>query len=410
MTVTPFAVVHDAVTSRRGFVIVLTTVVVAFCGLRIYFSDSPSNIDVKEQLWMAVDWRMGYGSGANPPLFTWLVRLVDMVLGSIAASTEIVRFASLWLFCFLSAFTLRRMTGDAALAALSGLAPFAVFAVGWEALFRHSNTILLMASIPMTLAALLRLDRRDDLRAYLLLGLAVAFGFYSKYNYALVFSGFAVAALCDRALRRRLFDRRILISLGVALLLLTPLLQWISGHLGGMLDHGRLRLGGGANYPGLPVEVSATIDLVVVGSGLIMPLFAILLVMCPRAALPLRDTGDEGGPRWRRFLAIYLGVVLLLLLAGIALSGAVEFHDRYVYVLLPVLPLAFLRLHAAGFRGLPRRLLAIALVAVILSVMAGTAYRGATYAARKGALLPPAAERALAAVDDARPVAVANHR
>ncbi|MEM9683341.1 MAG: glycosyltransferase family 39 protein [Pseudomonadota bacterium] len=393
MTATPITAVYDAVTSRRGFVFALTAVVVLFCGLRIFYSDGPSNIDVKEQLWMAVDWRMGYGSGANPPLFTWLVRLVDTVVGSIVASTEIVRFAFLWLFCFLGAATVRRMTGDAALAALSGLAPFAVFAVGWEALFRHSNTILLMASIPMTLAALLRLDRRDDLGAYLLLGLVAAFGFYSKYNYAIVIAGFLGAALVDRALRRRLLDRRVLVSLGVLLLLMSPLLHWIVGHLGGMLEHGRLRLGEDANYPGVPVAVSATIDLVVVGLGLIMPLFAFLLLLCPRAALPLRDTGDEEGPRWRRFLAVYLGIVLLLLLVGIVMSGAVEFHDRYIYVLLPILPLAFLRLHAVGFRGSPRRLLALVLIVVIVSVVVGVAFRGANYATRKASTDGPVTER-----------------
>jgi len=379
------AALHDAVTGRRGFPIFLTVVILAFWLLRVLFPDAPSNADVGEQLWMSVDWRFGYGSGANPPLFTWLVKIVDALVGAVPVSVEIVRFGLLWLFCFLSAWTMRRMTGDARLAALAGLAPFAVYAVGWEALFRHSNTMLLIVSVPMTLAALLRLDRRGNWTGYLLFGAATAFGFYSKYNYALVWIGFVAAASMDGRLRARIFDRRMILALIVALLLLAPLLYWVSGHFGGMLSHGRMRIGEPQEYPMLPGSVSALVDLAVMAAGLIVPLFAILLALCPRAFWRVSDSGDAERMRWRLLLGRYLAVVVALIVLGIFALGMTRYEARYIYVLLPILPLAFLRLAAAGFGGARRQWLAVSLVAVILLVIAGTALRSVTYAARHAA-------------------------
>ncbi len=377
------AALHDAVTGRRGFPIVLTLIILAYWLLRVLYPDTPSNDDVKEQLWMMVDWRLGYGSGANPPLFTWLVMVVDGVVRAAVPSVEIVRFVVFWLFCYMSAYVIRVMTGDDRLSALAGLAPLAVYAVGWEAVFRHSNTMLLILSIPLTLTALLRLDRRDDWGAYLIIAAVTAFGFYSKYNYAIVCAGFWGAALMDTRLRARMLDRRMIVALLAVLLLLAPLLHWIAGHYSGMLAHGRLRIDLQPTYRAVPVPVSALADLAVQGAGLVAPLFVILAVLCPRAFWRVRDAGDIDRARWRRLLGRYLLIVLALLVAGIFILGMRRFQLRYVYVLLPVLPWAFLRLAAAGFGVVRRRQLAAALVAVILLAMTVATLRCVTFAARK---------------------------
>jgi 4-amino-4-deoxy-L-arabinose transferase-like glycosyltransferase len=380
---------HDAVTGRRGFPVFLTVIVLGFLAIRVLFPDGPSNDDVKEQLWMAVDWRMGYGSGANPPLFTWLVRIVDSGVGSIVVSAEIVRFALLWLFCFLSALFVMQATDDRRLATLAGLAPLAAYAVGWEALFRHSNTMLLIASIPLTLLTLTRLDRRADWPGYLLFALVTAFGFYSKYNYGVVWIGFIVAALFDDRLRRRLLDWRMIAALVLALLLLSPLLYWISGHLDGMLSHGRARIAEAPERPTLPIALSALLDLAVAFAGLLVPLFVMVAVLCPRAFGRVRDTGGTDPARWRRLLTRYLVVVLAILVAGIFALDTTRFQTRYVYVLLPVLPWIFLRMAATGFGGRRRQWLAAAMVVLTVLVMAGAAIRGATYKTREAAAAEP---------------------
>lgn len=382
------ASLHDAVTGRWGFPVFLTLVMTAFWLLRVSFPEAPANADVKEQLWLSVGWKLGYSSGANPPLFNWLVVAADGVLGTAVPAVELVRFALLWLFCYFSAEAFRGMTSDARLGALAGLAPLSVFAVGWEALFRHSNTMLLMAAIAMTLFALQRLDRRNDAVAYLFFGLATAVGFYSKYNYAVVWIGFLAAAMTDERLRRRLLDRRMVAALLLALLLLAPLLYWVAGHIDGIVGHGRMRMNEKPAFPALPGQMSALLDLAAKAAGLVLPLFAILLVLCPRA---FRRPGSAGGvepARWGRLVGRYVLIVAAILVVAVFVSGMTRFQARYVYVLLPVLSLAFLRLAAAGISVRRRQWLAAALVAVIVLVIAGTAYRGVTYGVRKTAAAP----------------------
>jgi 4-amino-4-deoxy-L-arabinose transferase-like glycosyltransferase len=385
------AALHDAVTGPRGFVVFLTAALAALCVVRMLFPNAPSNADAGEQLWMAVDWRWSYGSGANPPLFTWLVMLVDAVLGSTMVSVEVVRFALLWLFCVLSAHSVRAATGDARLGALAGLAPLAVYAIGWEALFRHSNTMLLLVAVAMTFAALQRLDRDGDARAYLYFALATAFGVYGKYNYIPVWAAFVAVALMDGRLRARLLDRRTIAALLFVLLLASPLLHWVAGHLNGMVGHGRMRLAERPTFPALPGRLSALADLAAHTAGLVVPLFLVLLPLCPRAFGRLAGGGNTDLLRWRRLIRRYLLIVFVVLAAAILALGTTRFQARYVYVLAPVLPLAFLRLAAAGFGGRLRQWLALALVAVILLVFVGAIFRGVTYKARHPAAAPPAA-------------------
>jgi hypothetical protein len=375
------AALSDAVTSGRGFLAYLTSVMAAFWLLRITFPKGPSNIDVSEQFWMMDSWKWSYGSGANPPLFTWLVKLVNTVIEIPTVSVETVRFGFLWLLCFLSAQCFRMMTGDRRLAALAGFAPLTVYAIGWEALFRHSNTLMLLASIPLTFIAVVRLSSNRDWGAYLFFGLVTAFGFYSKYNYAIVWCGIMGAALCDHDLRSRLLHPRMIVALMLALLLMSPLLHWISNNMPGVLSHGQNHLQRPPNYPSLPRPLSALVDMVVHALGMLVPLYIFLLIICPSAFSHSARVGAT--LRWQRLHERYLLFVVGALVAIVFFLDAGEFPLRYIYVFLPLIPLAFLNLAGAGVNRHSRRWLTTIIVGLIVVVMAGTAYRGVTYASQK---------------------------
>jgi hypothetical protein len=180
-------------------------------------------------------------------------------------------------------------------------------------------------------------------------------------------------------------------ALLLVLLLASPLLHWVAGHLDGMLGHGRMRLAERPAYPALPGWLSALADLVAHTAGLVVPLFLILLPLCPRAFGRFAGDGDVDRLRWCRLIRRYLLIVFVALMGAILALGSTRFQARYVYVLVPVLPLAFLRLAAAGFGGRRRQWLALALVVVILLVIAGAIFRGVTYKAHHPAAAPAAA-------------------
>ncbi len=369
------ATLYAAVTDRRGFPAFLTGLVVILCVLRVIFHDSPPNDDLKDQLKLMAEWRLVYGAGANPPLFTWLAKLASGALGHPVAAVELVRFAMLWLFCLLTAHTVRAMTGDGRLAALAGLSAFAIYAVGWEALFRYTNTMMLIASIPMMLAALLRLDRDNGPASYVLFALVSAFGFYSKHAYDVVWIAFVCAALMDARLRGRLLHRRIVPAVLLALLLLSPLIYWLAAAVDMTSDLEKLRIVPLAYAPAVVPPLSVVSALAWALVGLLVPLVPILLLLWPRAFGRVKDAGDSDRTRHRALLRRYLLIAAAFLLVDVLMFGMDRDPQRQLYILLPVLPLIYLRLAAAGFVTPRRAWFAAMLVILALAAAVGVAVR-----------------------------------
>lgn len=93
---------------------------------------------------------------------------------------------------------------DPAIAALAGLSPIALYHVGWDAVLGFSHSIAMIALLASFYLALLRLDRHNGWRDYLLLGRAGGLGLLAKYNFGLMALAVLIAAAAsDAAYRRR---------------------------------------------------------------------------------------------------------------------------------------------------------------------------------------------------------------
>jgi hypothetical protein len=306
-------------TTDRGFLVYLTLVMAALYALRVVFSDAPENIDVREQFAFVAAWTLGYGSGANPPLFTWLAKLGLAVIGKPIAAIELVRFAALWLGCVFTWRAARRLLADGRLAALAGFAAFSSVMLGWEAVFRYTNTTLVIMSVPFAFYALVRLDQRPVLSSYLLFGAAVGVGLLSKLNFAVFAVALAAGALADPGLRARLLDRRIVVSLGVAAVIVSPLLIWFATRSQNVLAHGQQRMTLPPSYEhlGVPVPVSLMLDVVVGVAGIGVPLLVVVALLAPLAFRPGWAVGTGDIARYQRCLAIHLAVLTGLIVAGL---------------------------------------------------------------------------------------------
>lgn len=366
-------------TSDRGFLVYLTLVVTALCALRVVFSDAPVNIDVREQLALVGAWRLGYSSGANPPLFTWLANLALAVIGRPVAAIELVRFAALWLACVFLWRAARPLLADARLAALAGLAPFASIMLGWEALFRYSNTTLLIMSVAFAFHALVRLDRRPALSSYLLLGAAVGVGLMSKVNFAAFLVALAAGALADSGLRTRLIDRRIFAALGVALVIASPLLVWLATRPNAVLSHGHQRMTLPPSYEGLPVPVSLALDVVVGVAGVGVPLLVFVALLAPLAFRPGWAVATGEVARWQRCIAAHLAALLGLVVVGLLLFEVTRLQVHYFFAFDLLLVLVMLRVAAANLSEARLRWFGEILAVMPLVVVFGALLRGLTY-------------------------------
>ena len=324
---------------------------------------SGASIDDSEQLLYSQELAWGYGSG-NPPLYTWLVIASHKIFGISIAATEAVKFLLLLLTYSLLFSSARRVLVDDLAAAVSAMSFLAIYFFAWEFVVNYSHTVILSAFCVALFYTLLRLEERDDLISYAILGAVLGFGLLSKYSFAIFAFALAVAALMDGRLRARLMDPRILIAVVIALLIALPHGLWMLSGAEGIDEilRGRLKIA--------EVQTSYGADLAK-GLGQLAialiefpsPWLVLALVFFWRAFTPLAGGGDTA--RYRRLLAIQLGLVLIILLLPVLAFGASHYRTTYMFILI-LAPLYFF----TRVRALPEIDKSLARFAVVL-VMVG---------------------------------------
>ncbi|MEX1324661.1 MAG: glycosyltransferase family 39 protein, partial [Synechococcaceae cyanobacterium] len=287
--------------------------------------------DQAEQLLLSQHWALGYGP--QPPLYTYLVKLVFMVTGPALWPLLVLKVV---LLSLLVAAVLRigrelNFRGDQQLMALSGLILIPQFI--WESQRDLTHSVLATALAAWTLLQLLRLLRQPSTVNHAVLGVLVAAGLLSKYNIVLFLASLLITALTIPAGRRCLLRPGLLLGVAVALALLTP-------HLGWMLAHRDLALAG--------LEKSRTIQ-AMPWEGVISALGAAVAFLSPfwLAALALlwperhrlhiaEPTREPGVALLQRLPVVLMGVLLVFVLA----SGATRIKDRWYQSLLFYAPVS----------------------------------------------------------------------
>lgn len=189
--------------------------------------------DDAEQFYYAQSWALGY-KGSQPPLFTWLVKGAESIMGVGVGPLFAVKYATLFGFYVFYYLTARLIINDRMLAAFAALSPVAFYYIGWDSVVNYSNSLMLAASLAATLFALLRLRIHSGLGNYAILGLAIACGFLAKYNFALSLIPLLIAGLFHPEIRRNLVSFKIIITVSVVVSLVTPHAYWAISDVEGL--------------------------------------------------------------------------------------------------------------------------------------------------------------------------------
>jgi 4-amino-4-deoxy-L-arabinose transferase-like glycosyltransferase len=328
----------------RGAALVLGAYVLAAFALRLILFPAGSQDD-SEQLLFTQTLAGGYNP-AQPPLYTWLIYAVQHVLGVSLAAVLVVKYAALGLL-YLSLYRAARLVlEDARLAAYAATAPVAMYYVAWDALLNYSNSVLMAAFCAATFWAVLALDRRASLAAYVGLGVALGGGFLAKYGFGVFTGALLAAALADPLLRARLLDRRIVITLLLALVILLPHLLWIAS---GARDvaaalEGRLTSGAGVSYWGTVGE-----GLLKLANGIVsfpFPLYLLLPALFPRACRRL-EWPEPDARRHKLLFERFALAGLAIMVIGVIGFGVSQLRTHYFFIFLPLPIYFFLRVRQA---------------------------------------------------------------
>ena len=178
-------------------------------------------MDDAEQALAAQAWSWGYRT-EQPPLFTWLLLLIQPLAGSGFVAITILRYGFLALMCFAFWKAARAWLGDDARAAVALSALPAMYTFGWYAQVDLTHSTVLATAVACMLWLAARLAAQPRWSDYLLLGLVLGFGTLGKWNMVMGGAALLLTGLILPELRRALLHPATLLTAVVAALIVCP--------------------------------------------------------------------------------------------------------------------------------------------------------------------------------------------
>ena len=289
---------------KRIIVLVVLSVLVITAST---FFKAAVELEDAEQAYYSQWLRWGYDD--QPPLYTWIQYFFNQVLGFNKFSFSFLRGLLIGGILLLLYQFAKNMHKDVQTAEITVFV-MVLIPVFIDFTFRRlSHTSLLCFSILATYFILERLLVKKSVGNYILFGCCIAFGLLSKYNYVLFLSAFGIVGLLDGELRKVVFNRKIFITILLAMVLVAPHFYWLFGpneNWSMVRESIQDKTGDGtADY------LFGITPVILIIKGLI-PLMAPLLLVFLVLVLLKKVTLQQ--PKWDWFSKLFVVQILVLLL------------------------------------------------------------------------------------------------
>lgn len=303
---------------KTGLVLALCAYFALQAALRIWLGQGV-HLDEGQLMLFARQFQWGYGG--QLPLYYWVQAGVFYLFGPTVAAMAVTK--NLWLLVgYLLLFDALRRFVDTPRAALATLGIAFSPDIVWEAQRTLTHSVALFTTCALYLAALARVLTRAQMRDWVLLGVALALGGLSKYNFWILPLASAAALMSlppcpvgHRAMRR---PRGLMVTGAVAALLLARPMLWIAQNFTLAFSSSRKVHLGRANMSDVPflngvLEVAGAFAMVLV-------LAAVVAALARFSGGPVVNPPDETARWLRRFLmrTAVIGAVVLALAMGLA--------------------------------------------------------------------------------------------
>ncbi|MCW8914639.1 MAG: glycosyltransferase family 39 protein [Magnetovibrio sp.] len=294
--------------------------------------------DEAEQVLFTQSLQWGYDV-TNPPLYSWALVSIFAVLGKSAEVLIAIKLMVVGLL-YITLYHAARITlgPDRPLDwALVGLSPVLLFVVAWNAIFSYSHSLLNGVFVVLSFIALLRLIQNGAWLWYAVLGVIAGLGVLTKYSYVMFLIAILVAGFTLPQVRRALLTPRILITIAIAFIIVTPHGLWLISASAQMHDAVAYKMQMGKDMSYIAGVGKGLWNLVRAAFAFLSPLWLVLLVVFPAFIRKPAPTTDHHIDFASTLLArTFLGVVILMVL--MVLGGATQFRPNYLFLLI-LLPL-----------------------------------------------------------------------
>ncbi|QQE12200.1 glycosyltransferase family 39 protein [Planctomycetota bacterium] len=302
------------------------------CLMRLASSPTLEMDEAEQVLLSQLPLRWVYGS--QPPLYTWLQSFVFKIFGESIFSLVILKNFLLASTFLLTWATIKRLTASYLYAAIGALLLMLVPQYIWESQRDLTHSVLVTTCTALTVYLLVRIYQTQSLSTYIALGLAIAAGMLSKYNFIFPVAGFIIAAFFFKQTRECLFNYKALITTVIAVLIIAYQLSHVLSSQAevstDISDFAMTSISMTTVFKGLYSFIGNTFA------------FVVLLVAIPFAALygsEEQDELQEDALDIRKYFGLSLLTIILITLAIFAVTGGTDIKDRWLQPLYYVLPL-----------------------------------------------------------------------
>jgi len=307
---------------------------------------SPS-LEADEAEQMILCQTVAWGYGGQPPLYTWLQLGAFAIFGKGILALTLLKSVLLALTIGLTFVVVRRIADDALTGALACMGLFLIPQFAWEAQRDLSHSVLVVFAAALTTGALWRVVERGRTLDFCLLGATWAVGLLSKHNFVLVGASLLVAAATLPEFRAKVFQRRLLLAVVVAAVLVAPAAHWALTNVDEALSKVEKFNIGEREGSGLPGLLGAIATLMAIPA--VLYLVVGLRSPAPRTPMPARQKA------WLRLLVRSMAIGLVASAVLIVATGVTSVRQRWLLPVLYLAPIALAlgvrpRLNLAGAR------------------------------------------------------------
>lgn len=300
----------------------------AYAAIRLLISSS-MELSEAEQFLDASVFSAGYNQQA--PLYSWITGVVSLLFGMNIVTLTVVKYSLLFLFYFFFFLIARNFWDRAKSLLITGsLLLFPTFSYELHRDLTHTVLVSLMALI--TCFLYIRAMREAKTVYYLLAGISIGLGILSKYNFIFFLTALLLSSLSCREGRRLLFDRRIVLSVLSAILVLLPHVVWLVQENFLSLDYALTRSRAGESA----IKPSPNIVSVLGFSYLEVLLFFFVFGVFFYRYFSWNENKHNQSLRLFRLIAFY-GLLIPLFVVFFLLGG--NFSSRWLAPVLFTLPL-----------------------------------------------------------------------
>jgi 4-amino-4-deoxy-L-arabinose transferase-like glycosyltransferase len=301
-----------------------------FNAITQYAASPTADLDQAEQLILSQTWQLGYN--AQPPLYTYITKLFFYITQSSLISLYLIKVIILTCFVLSLLKITQALNGSKTQIVIVFYSIALIPQFIWESQRDLTHSVLASLMAALTLLITVKLKEKQTWTLYSLLGVVSACGLLSKYNYIIFLAALFITALISNPYRKIIFNKFILISIVLFLVLLTPHIYWIVNHLDIALESTeKLRTGLQSPLQGIAKMLTASL-------AFLSPLVLIMwLIIKPRL-----KKWQEFNSTQQFFITLSI-FILITMLIFIFITHTTQIKDRwfqpilFFFILIPAL-------------------------------------------------------------------------